>query len=68
MLLGDTEVCTLWATDLDAHIGLTRATREGTDERIPAWRDHARRFTTRWHEELLVPGAGTPLAAPLPPP
>ncbi len=64
VLLGDTEVCTLWATDLDGHIALMRATREGADERIAAWRDHARRFTTRWHEELLVPGAGTPLAPP----
>ncbi len=70
VLLGDTEVCTLWATDLDAHVSLARAGDaarghadepvEG-DERIGAWRERARRFTTRWREELMVPCPGTPL-------
>ncbi len=62
VLLTDTEVCTIWATDLDAHLRLMRS----DDERIPAWRHRARSFTTRWREELMTPGRGTPLAGPPP--
>lgn len=63
VLFGDTEVVTLWATDLDHHIALQRAA--ATDPRIAQWRQVARSWCTRWHEELLVPHPGTPLAAPL---
>lgn len=62
VLLGDTEVVTLWATDLDGHIDLQRAAE--ADERVTAWRERARTWTTRWHEELMVPHPGTPLATP----
>jgi hypothetical protein len=62
VLLGDTEVITVWATDLDGHISLQQAAAE--DERIATWRRRSRKWTTRWHEELMVPHPGTPLAAP----
>ncbi len=60
VLLTDTEVCTIWATDLEAHLRLMRS----RDERIPAWRRRAREHTTRWREELMTPGRGTRLAPP----
>jgi hypothetical protein len=62
VLFGDTEVITVWATDLDGHIGLQEA--EGADDRIGTWRRRSRKWTTRWHEELMTPHPGTPLAAP----
>jgi hypothetical protein len=58
VLLGDTEVVTVWAADLDAHIALQRS----DDERIDKWRDRARSFLSRWREELMVPAPGSPLA------
>ncbi len=70
VLLGDTEVCTLWASNLDAHIELARASDAArgfdspgakADARIPAWRKRARQYCTRWREELLIPCPGTPL-------
>jgi len=61
---GDTEVVTVWATDLDGHIALQQAETE--DERIATWRRRSRAWTTRWHEELMTPHPGTPLAAELP--
>jgi hypothetical protein len=51
----DTEVCTVWATDLDHHVAHQQADTTW-------WRIRAREHCTRWHEELMVPGAGTPLA------
>ena len=60
VLFGDTEVVTMWATDLDAHVSL----QQSTDPRIAAWRATARRWRTRWREELLVPHRGTALWAP----
>lgn len=63
VLLADTEVCLLWATDLDAHIDLMRA-RDGGAARLDMWESTARRWRTRRHEELLVPHPGTALYAP----
>ncbi len=55
-VLTDTEVCTIWATDVAAHTALLR---DGDP-----WPATARQWCTRWREELMTPGAGTPLAAP----
>lgn len=60
VLLRDTEVVTLWATDLDSHLTLMQAAE--TDERIPKWREEVRQYLSRWREELMVPHQGTPLA------
>ena len=53
-VLTDTEVCTIWATDLAAHTALLR---DGDP-----WPATARQWCTRWREELMTPGAGSPLA------
>lgn len=53
-VLDDTEVCTIWATDIATHTALLR---DGDP-----WSAVARRWCTRWHEELMTPGAGSPLA------
>lgn len=53
-VLTDTEVCTIWATDLAAHTSLLR---DGDP-----WPAIARRWCTRWREELMTPGPGSPLA------
>lgn len=58
-LLTDTEVCTIWATDLAAHTELLR-----TGDPWPAT---ARQWCTRWREELMTPGPGSPLAPTEPP-
>ncbi len=50
----DTEVCTIWATDLASHTALLR---EGD-----VWPAIARDYCTRWREELMTPGPGTLLA------
>jgi len=55
-VLDDTEVCTVWATDIAAHTDLLR---DGDP-----WPAVARGWCTRWHEELMTPGAGSPLATP----
>lgn len=52
--LTDTEVCTIWATDLATHTGLLR---DGDP-----WPATARQWCTRWREELMTPGPGSPLA------
>lgn len=62
VLLNETEVVTVWATDLDSHVELQRASLERTDHRIATWRAQARAWCTRWREELMVPHPGTPLA------
>lgn len=59
VLMDDTEVVTVWATDLASHLALART----SDARVGAWRSEARRWLTRWHEELMVPHRGTPLFA-----
>ncbi|MDQ1373534.1 MAG: hypothetical protein QOJ09_872 [Actinomycetota bacterium] len=57
VLFTDTEVVTMWATSLDDHI----AFESGDDERVGRWRLASRQFLTRWREELMVPGPGSPL-------
>lgn len=63
VLLTDTEVMTIWATDPSAHCDLMRATVEGTDERIAKWRTRARGFLTDWREELMTPHPASALSA-----
>jgi hypothetical protein len=53
-VLTDTEVVTVWATDLPTHTDLLR---EGDP-----WPAVARQWCTRWREELMTPGPGSPLA------
>jgi hypothetical protein len=53
-VLTDTEVCTIWATDVATHTALLR---DGDP-----WPRVARKYCTRWREELMTPGPGTPLA------
>ncbi|HEX4531432.1 MAG TPA: hypothetical protein VIA11_18725 [Acidimicrobiia bacterium] len=79
VMMNDYEVCTVWATDADAHVraakardiarGLARPS-EGVDgdDRFEAWHAHARTWCTRWREELMTPHVGTlcaPAEAPL---
>jgi hypothetical protein len=54
-VLTDTEVCTIWATDLAAHTDLLRAG--------DPWPATARQWCTRWREELMTPGPDSPLAS-----
>jgi hypothetical protein len=70
VLMSDTEVCILWATRLEDHIELQRASDAArgfdspgaaADDRIPAWRTRAREFCTGWREEILIPCPGTPM-------
>ncbi len=53
-VLNDTEVCTIWATDVATHTALLR---DGDP-----WSTTARRWCTRWREELMTPGPDSPLA------
>ncbi len=53
-VLTDTEVCTIWATDVATHRALLR---DGDP-----WPRVARTYCTRWREELMTPGPGTLLA------
>lgn len=53
-VLNDTEVCTIWATDLATH---TELLRHGDP-----WRSAAREWCTRWSEQLMTPAEGSPLA------
>jgi len=55
-VLTDTEVCTIWATDVVTH---TTLLRDGDP-----WPATARQWCTRWREELMTPGPGSPLAHP----
>lgn len=55
-VLTDTEVCTIWAADLTSH---TELLRDGDP-----WPAAARAWRTRWREELMTPGPGSPLAPP----
>ena len=65
VLFGDTEVVAVWATDLDSHVALQRAV-DAADAELVAWQRRRRQLCVRFREELLVPGAGTPLAADSP--
>lgn len=58
-LMTDTTVVTLWATDVAQHNGLMTS----QDPRVGRWRQAARAYCTRWHEELLSPAPGTLLSA-----
>ena len=58
VLFTDVEVVSVWATSLDDHI----AFESGHDDRVGRWRSRARSFLSGWREELMVPGAGSPLA------
>lgn len=71
VLLSDSEVVTLWGTDLDSHLALQRSydaargldDEVGGDERLVAWRSRAREFLTGpWRETLLAPFPGSTLA------
>jgi hypothetical protein len=55
-IFNDTEVCTIWATDVATHTALLR---DGDP-----WAATARAYCTRWREELMTPGPGTLLARP----
>jgi hypothetical protein len=55
-VLTDIEVCTIWATDVARHTALLR---DGDP-----WPAVARKYCTRWREELMTPGPGTLLARP----
>jgi hypothetical protein len=57
-LMTDTTVVTMWATDVEHHVGLMTS----QDPRIAGWRDEARTYCTAWHEELLSPAPGTLLS------
>lgn len=60
-VLCDTEVVTVWATDLRSHVALMQARQDG-DRHLEAWRTSASSWLTHRHEELMVPLPGTPLA------
>ena len=74
VMMNDYEVCTVWATDPDAHVraakardiarGLARPSNgvDG-DPRFEAWHERARTWCTRWREELMTPHVGTALRA-----
>jgi len=53
-VLTDTEVCTIWAGDVSSHTNLLR--------HGDPWPARARSWCTRWREELMTPGPGSPLA------
>lgn len=61
VLMTDVEVVTLWTADLAAHAALLRAFAEG-DHPAAAWAVTRRQWCTRWHEEVLTPGVGSPFA------
>jgi hypothetical protein len=70
VLLGESETVTLWATDLDSHVSLCRATDAArgfespgatADPRILDWRERVRPFRTDWREEVLIPCPGSPM-------
>ncbi len=58
-VLMDTEVCTIWATDVHSHTDLLR---DGDP-----WPARARTWCTRWREELMTPGPRSPLGTQGPP-
>ena len=74
VLMHDTEVCTVFAGDVDAIVKIGRAydacrgfdAEAEPDARIADWRRRAREYCTTWREELMVPLPGT-LCTPHPP-
>jgi hypothetical protein len=70
VLFGESETITLWATDLESHVELCRATDAARgfdspgaapDPRILDWRRRARPLRSDWREEVLVPCPGSPM-------
>ena len=68
VLMNDYEVVTIWATDVASHVELGKAfdvarglAPGNGDDRLVAWGETARTFTTRFREELMTPAAGTKL-------
>ena len=67
VLMSDTEVCTVWASDIDkiVQLGRTYDACRGlddtveADDRVLAWRKRAREFCTDWREERMTPCPGT---------
>ncbi len=67
VLMNDTEVVTVWASDIDSIVKLARTAdacrglddEVEADDRVATWRRRARAFCTRWREELMVPCPGT---------
>ncbi len=67
VMMNDTEVVTVWASDIDSIVKLARTAdacrglddEVEADDRVGAWRRRAREFCTRWREELMVPCPGT---------
>lgn len=73
--MNDTEVVTVWATDVDSHVALGRALDVARglapgdgDDRLVQWRHKALEYTTRWREELMTPYPGIPIGPPAAPP
>jgi len=62
VLLTDTEVLTIWATDPAGHVSLMSAIDEGRDARLETWRRRRREFTTVWREELMTAHPHSPLS------
>jgi hypothetical protein len=80
VMMHDTEVCTVWATEPEQHVRMAKArdVARGVldpavagvdgDPRIEAWHERARTWVTRWREELMTPAPGTwcaPLEVPV---
>jgi hypothetical protein len=71
VLMCDTEVVTVWSTDLDSHLALQRSYDAARglddevdgDERLLSWRKRSREFLEgTWRETLLSPYPGSRLA------
>ncbi|MEE2662982.1 MAG: hypothetical protein VX681_02590 [Myxococcota bacterium] len=70
VLMNDTEVVTVWASEIDRIVNLGRTydacrgldDTVGADDRVLQWRKRARKFCTRWREELMTPCPGTTCA------
>ena len=73
--MSDSEACSIWAGDVAGIVRLGRAydaargldSEEFTDERVLAWRNRAREYTTKFREELMTPCPGT-ICCPAAPP
>jgi hypothetical protein len=70
--MNDTEVVTVWATDVESHVRLQRAIsvtggREPAaagvtaDPRLAEWATTARTHAVRWREELMTPHPAIPI-------
>jgi hypothetical protein len=61
VLLTDTEVCTVWATNPASHASWIRAEHECADADVRSWQSLRRQLATRWREELMTPCPGMPI-------